>query len=381
MASSQIFSFDGGIIFISAIILVYVIISLLQKLKPGTLEKIGVRLEGGAILYRTERLNSAIVSFARRHARAIKLLGDASTIGGIGLMAFALFYFHSNLLSFLLKPETASPVSPIIPGVTLGLDALPYFLIAVFLTIVPHELAHALTASAEGLPLKSTGLFLMLVFPGGFAEIDEEELGKSNLRTKLRVLSSGSFTNILSFALLVVLAMFLVHPAGVKVAATIHGYPAEGVLEANDVILEVNGIKTPTLEDFTRILETMKPGETVLLKVQRGGKIIDVSLTLAPRPGNTSRGFLGVQIQQQVNNELLYNILYWCMILTSSVAIINMLPALPLDGGRVFQALIEKVVSLQRAKQITIAFTIYTAFLVIFNIAFSTSIYGLIPFP
>ncbi|AKG38744.1 MAG: site-2 protease family protein [Infirmifilum sp.] len=381
MASSQILVSINNAVYLGAILFIYAGIIIVQRLKPQALEKLGISLEGAVILLKTRRLNTIIVSFAGRHPKLIRLLGDVSTIIGIGLMIFGLFYFHANLVSFFIRPEAASPVAPIIPGVTLGLDALPYFLIAVFLTIVPHELAHAFAASAEGLPLKSTGLFLALVFPGGFAEIDEEKLGSASLRAKLRVLSSGSSANLASFIVFALLTSLLIQPTGVLIASTIPGYPAQGILEPNDVVIAVNGVPTNTLQDFTRVMETTKPGEAVLLTVKRGNEIKSIEVILAPRPGNTSRGFLGVQIQQAVNNPLLYNVLYWCLVLTSSVAIINMLPAIPLDGGRILQALLEKMFSAEKAKKLAFSITIYTALIVVLNIAFSTNFYGLVPFP
>ncbi|MEZ0345276.1 MAG: site-2 protease family protein [Infirmifilum sp.] len=381
MASSPILVSSGNIAFLASVILLYALIATLQKWKPEKLERKGVKLEGLIIMYRTERLNRAIISIARRRPRLLRLFGDLSAVAGLILMFYGLAYFHQNLINFWRQPEMASPVAPVIPGITLSLDALPYFLVAVFLTILPHELAHALTAVAEDVPLKSTGLFLALVFPGGFAEIDEERLGKASLRTKLHVLSSGSFTNIASFFVFALLAILLIHPIGVRIASTLPGYPAATTLKAGDIILAVDGVSTQSLDDFQRVLASKKPGESVELKVQRGGEVLNLTLKLAPRPDNTSRGFLGVQIQQAVSSYELYNLLFWCMVLSSSVAIINMLPILPLDGGRVFQALIEKIMSPEGAKRVTMAITAYTAIIILLNIVFSTNIYGFVPFP
>ncbi|QOJ79431.1 site-2 protease family protein [Infirmifilum lucidum] len=381
MEYRQISSFDGNLLLIMSILAVYTVALLVQRRKPKTAERLGLKLEGGVLIFRTEKFNDTIRGFASKHLRAVKLFGDLSAFAGFALMVYGLYFFHANLLSFFSEPEAASPVSPIVPGLNVGVDVLPYFLLAVFLAIVPHELAHALTASAEGIPLKSTGLFLAVVFPGGFAEIDEEHLEKAGLKTKLRVLSSGSVANILTFLFLLLLALLLVQPLGVRVTGTLPGYPAEGVLKPGDVILSVNGVRAPTLEDFSRLMAKHRPGDTVTLTILRNSVKLNVSITLAPRPENSSRGFLGIQIQQSVSNEDVYNIVSWGLIVTSSVAVINMLPIVPLDGGRIFRAIVEKLLGQSKARTVTVATTAYTIFLVALNIFLSTNIYGLLRFP
>lgn len=379
MASSSTFS--EAALLVLAVAAVYAAVFAVQKRRPGLAARLGLKVEGGVVLYRTEALNAAISRIASRHARAIRLLGDASALAGLGLMAYGLLFLHENLLNLWSRPEAASPVSPVIPGVTVGLESLPYFAAAVFLAVAPHELAHALTAAAEGLRLKSTGLFLAAVFPGGFAEIDEEQLEKSSLRSKLRVLSAGSFANILVFLVLAVLTPALVYPVGVRVAATLPGYPAESVLKPGDVILRVNGTETRTLGDFTGALASAKPGDSVVLTVSRDGAVLNATVTLAARPDNASRGFLGVQIQQAMNSEQLYALLYWCLVVSSSVAVLNMLPILPLDGGRVFKALLERLLPARAARLAAVASTAYCALVVALNIALSSRIYGLVPLP
>ncbi len=377
----QTLSFDSNLLLLISILAIYAVALLVQRRKPKVAEKLGLKLEGGVLVLRTEKFNDVIRGFASKHSRAVRLFGDLSAFVGLALMAYGLYFFHVNLLSLFSKPEAASPVSPIVPGLNIGIDVLPYFLLAVFLAIVPHELAHALTASAEGLPLRSTGLFLAVVFPGGFAEIDEGHLEKAGLKTKLRVLSSGSAANVLTFLFLLLLALLFVQPLGVRVTGTLPGYPAEGVLKPGDVILSVNGVRTPTLEDFSRLMAKHRPGDTVTLTILRNGAKLNVSITLAPRPENSSRGFLGIQIQQSVTNEDAYNILSWGLIVTSSVAVINMLPIVPLDGGRIFRAIIEKRLDQPKARAVTAAVTAYTVVLVALNIFLSTNIYGLLRFP
>lgn len=357
--------------------LLYVIAFLLAKKKR--FQSIEIDVEGGAILVKTTKLNEFIENFGKRHARLFKVLGNIAILSSIPMAAYGIYFFHMNLQLWKVAPSTASPVAPILPGITVGLDELPYFLLAIAITLIPHELAHAFHASSEDIKVKSAGVFLFFILPGGFAEIDEEELAKKPLGTQLRVFAAGSFANILTF--LVFLGVFSLlfasplapKPAGVLISDTLKDprYPAYGHLMPGDIIIAINNMPTTTLDDFSRILGNFKPNETIHLTIIRNGRLLNLTLTLAESPYNRSRGFLGVTIQQAYTNEWMYKSSWWLLVVTSSVAIINVMPIFPLDGGRMLMAALEKVLPKNTARNISLALSIYLAGILVANILYS----------
>lgn len=64
----------------------------------------------------------------------------------------------------------------------------------------------------------------------------------------------------------------------VKIAQVLKGGPAEGKLEADDVILSVDGTAVPQPEDVQRAVRTRPIGSTVDLKVRREGSVKDVRM-------------------------------------------------------------------------------------------------------
>ena len=48
-----------------------------------------------------------------------------------------------------------------------------------------------------------------------------------------------------------------------------------------DLIVAVDGLEVKSLDDFLGIVEAKKPGDTVVIRVQRNGKPVDVTVTLA----------------------------------------------------------------------------------------------------
>lgn len=335
-------------------------------------EKLGLSLDGPIIAIRTRSLASRIESCGRSHAHVLRLLGDFGTVLGVLVGILGFVFMHYNLSQLLTRSPAASPVVPLIPGLTISYEALPFFAFAVLVTLFPHELMHALIAAAEGVPVKSAGAFLAVLFPGGFAELDEDELAKRPLRSQARVFAAGSFANVLTFLLVLVAAQLLVQPLGVKVVGTIPGSPASGLLQTGDVIVGVAGVPVHTVEDFTAALSSHKPGDLVRLSIERGGELIEVAVTLASRPDEPARPMLGVYIQQALTNEQLYGFLWWTAVVSGSVALLNMLPLYPLDGGRLLALFTGSIASLRkRSRAVTTLISVYSGLLVVLNIVLS----------
>lgn len=70
---------------------------------------------------------------------------------------------------------------------------------------------------------------------------------------------------------------------GILVSEATKGTPAFGKLLPDDFITELNGIRVYTVDDVTRILSEMDPGDTVELTVLRKGRTITVQVELYDR--------------------------------------------------------------------------------------------------
>ncbi|EQD56312.1 PDZ/DHR/GLGF domain protein, partial [mine drainage metagenome] len=77
---------------------------------------------------------------------------------------------------------------------------------------------------------------------------------------------------------------------GAYVVAVVPGTPADGKLEAGDIIAAINGDLTPTISKFQKVFSTLKSGQTVSLEVLRqlGGtenpSVRNISVELAKDP-------------------------------------------------------------------------------------------------
>jgi len=92
-------------------------------------------------------------------------------------------------------------------------------------------------------------------------------------------------------------SFFVGPPQGVSVSEVLEGTGADGVLEAGDVILAVNGLETVDSDDLRQALSQQSVGDPVDLEVRRGGSVESAELILGPNPDDPERPFMGVMIR------------------------------------------------------------------------------------
>jgi Predicted membrane-associated Zn-dependent proteases 1 len=168
-------------------------------------------------------------------------------------------------------------VTPIIPGVTLPWDQLPYLAVAVVVAVVLHELMHGYAALRYGIPIKSVGVFsLLYVLSGAFVEPDEESFKKAKTEAKAAVLASGVAVNVV----LALVAMALgVVGAWLGLQGAVFGVEAYGV-KPGDRVLEIQGCglqeRVYTPDDFL----------TKINVLAGMGPLLGINKTVVCRPGD-----------------------------------------------------------------------------------------------
>jgi len=177
------------------------------------LERYGVEINPLYAMYKSTALNDLLARVGRWKPGLWRVVGNVGVASFFGQVAFMSYLLFKNLYRFIYVPREASPVMPLIPGVTISFQSLPWFLAAAGVVILLHELAHGVMCVVEGVEVKSAAVLLAVVTFGGAVEPDEEAMERAGLMSKLRIFASGSLVNLATGLLLVV--VFGEHAAGV----------------------------------------------------------------------------------------------------------------------------------------------------------------------
>ena len=85
---------------------------------------------------------------------------------------------------------------------------------------------------------------------------------------------------------------------GARVAQTVDGYPADGVLQEGDVIVEADGEQVSTTCDAIQAISSVEPGDEITLTVQRGSDEREVTVDTVDSPNEPGSAFLGVAMEE-----------------------------------------------------------------------------------
>ncbi|UCD72908.1 MAG: site-2 protease family protein [Candidatus Bathyarchaeota archaeon] len=372
------------------VLIIWAVVNLL--IRESRISQFGLKSHFLYITYRTARLNSLIKEVADRNRFLFRIIGNLGLAFGVGLATFTVYFLTTNLIRFYNRPAIAVPVAPVLPGVNVSFRHVPYLFLAIVITLTLHEVAHGITAWSEGIPIKNIGLFLAIIIPGAFVEPDEEKFNDADDIAKLRVLASGSLANLATAIIcMIVLSNFLLFlsplyetvPSGALIIELLEGGPAEKVgLNVGDIVYEVNGERTRTLNQFSTIMSRLSPGDTVEM-------ITSIGRVAVKTVEREERAIIGVILSNYycpkvefLNNQLGRQIpyhslvfIFWIYTVGLSTAMFNMLPVFPFDGDRFLEVIVERALG-NNAMQIRILYNVIFFGLIIANIVFSFSRFG-----
>jgi len=269
------------------------------------------------------------------------------------------FYTFVNstvgLFSGSIPKESSKPI------ILLFGDVIPWIpgIIGLILGITLHELAHGIIARSFNLKIKSTGLILFLGIPlGAFVELGEE-FKKASKKVKGAVASAGPVINIIVFLLVLLITPYVSNiPSSITITKVFDALPASGVLMEGDIIHSINGRRITSLSDFREAVKEIGPEESLTITVIRGNQLKTFQLTTSPE------GKIGIIVEPPKSLVFIMETLFWTGMLNLVLGFFNLLPALPLDGFYIWNALPEIVRDLRANSRVTETISKYMEYLI-----------------
>jgi len=351
-------------------------------------DRFGVILKPYYFMLKTAAFNSWMERLGTKWRRGWLVFFDVGAAMGIGLSALALYAFIRGLIALFIRSPQATPTALIIPlpGLTISWEIFPYIILAIAVLLIPHEVAHGIASVLDRVPIKSSGVFVAVFLPGGFVEIDEEDLAKKPNRTKLRVFAAGSFTNVVSWFLVFLIAssIFLPSPSGVLVTSLVDGGGAQqaGVPQWS-VIIAVNGNPVSSVTDLSGIMSRVSPGQRVDVRLSNG---LDRVVVTKMDTLNQSRAILGIITANYFASRLpvspitgfqMFSAFNWMILILFNVAIVNMLPLFPFDGDRYFTTILN-MLGVKNTKWPRIIASVISLGLLLMSLVLSFLLFGTI---
>ncbi len=375
------------------LIVLFVLWILLQLIDPKTFEKLGVERGLLTLIFRSKRGIEAIDRTAKKRENFFRRLGTIAAYISVPLMLLVFISLFLSASHILKTPDAPPGVAPLLPEGLVEIEGAPsiplfYWLIAVISLLIVHELMHGLLARVEGIPIKSLGIFSVTFIPlGAFVEPDEEVLEKKSPMAKMRVYAAGSMGNFIGAAfagLLFLIVLMVVAPLafttqGIVIQNVTSGSPAAlAGISVNQTLLGIGTVDIKSIGDFREAVTQLEPETPISVSTSAGA----YNIVPAGREGYT-QGFIGIAVGADVAAKpyiagtvgekrafSIYGVvvegLYWVAILNFLVGLTNLLPIIPLDGGRMFALLMEQAAP-KSHKNITTVIYLVLLVLVVIN--------------
>ncbi len=274
--------------------------------------------------------------------------------------------------------------------------------IALVLTIIVHEAGHGIVARVHGVKVESTGIVLFLGLPiGAFVNIERDELDKISIKQKSSIMTAGPMSNIilagisLFFMFLITSSLTTTQPLnpnifGVSVISVTPNSQAESLgLTKGSTIQQIQNNEIRSLDELQENLGS-NLGKTVSITwLNEDGEKV-VKQTTLPKERRADGGILGFtpapvsdpkkvldnynslfvsnplallapptmaqglvpfsgMMQEKYSSPVFgsffsipANLFFWLWFINFNVAIFNALPIGPLDGGQLYNTIIDK---------------------------------------
>jgi Lon-like protease len=224
----------------------------------------------------------------RRHLSPLRILGGIVVI----LLVTILILFSVPSGKFLLLPDTAHPVAPLVQVQ----GARPQKPGTLYFVDVVERKASELEALFPWIHKHASLIPAGDIVPPCSTTQEAEEAQLQEMAFSQRVAAAVALRH-LGYHV-------VVKPTGVVVSQLVAGTNAPCKLQPMDVITAVNGTPTPTVQALRGVLDRVKPGAVVALRIRRGAHLLTVRIRTVGVPQEPGHAFVGFSPDQAAQIKL-----------------------------------------------------------------------------
>jgi PDZ domain-containing protein len=204
-------------------------------------------------------------------------------VAGLVLFALATFLYLAPSNEYILLPDRARPLAPFvkIKGERSDRDGGGIYYVAVEVRKA-SILEKVFPSIHDGSTLVPASLIL-----------GPKESEKQHRRQELQAMALSQEVGA-AVALEALGYPVKLQSPGTVIEAVDPSGPAAGKLRPDDIVVAVDGRRTPSLTNLRRVIRSHRPGDPVNLTVRRGDNTRQVTINTVPDPQNRSRPIIGV---------------------------------------------------------------------------------------
>ena len=161
-------------------------------------------------------------------------------------------------------------------------------------------------------------------------------------------------------------------------------------------IIRINNQEVSSLEEFSQELNKYSVGQEITISTEINKQEIDYQIILQEKPGEPNSPWIGISFFQQSTGvmakiflatsfykdshtfysekyqgaQFIYDLLWWLVLISFSVALVNMLPMGIFDGGRFFYLSILKLTRSEKIAKVSFKFMTYLLLFVVVLVMF-----------
>ena len=244
------------------------------------LKNTGLTIKFLRLQWHTTALNRTIVKWTTGYPKLFELSFNIGVYFTIILMPIAsvliiMSALHTttgssnSVMGASKTGQDSATVELLMPGINLPINEIGYYIVALAVNSIVHELGHGLAAVLEDVPVRGFGFHIFLMLPVAYTHLDPDQFNNLRPWKKLKVLCAGIWYNVILaiFTYLIFLSspfllslLYKINESVIVTHVKNHS-PVTGIrgLDIGDVITSINNCEVKNEDSYYQCLsDTLK---------------------------------------------------------------------------------------------------------------------------